>query len=130
MLSAPLANYISRNYHYKLTMSIGLIFQGGSFLAASWATKVCAPLSIPDKDMATLPHPRIHVWRWHGVFIRLGSSFAKSMVQQTSRAGNGNLCRWLWCRGRPFLHLHKFNDREYIASMVLSNLCNLHLCSQ
>ena len=40
MAIAPLANWISRTYHYKLTMSIGLILQGGSFLCASWATRV------------------------------------------------------------------------------------------
>src|ERR1700730_2247780 len=46
MFCAPLANWISRRYHYKLTMSIGLVLQGGSFLCASFATKVPQPFQI------------------------------------------------------------------------------------
>jgi len=109
MLSAPIANWISRRYHYKLTMAIGLVLQGGSFLLASWATRVL-PIAVPgipaDRDMAIIPYSGGNVWNWHGFVVRSFGTPAQSMVQQTPSIGDGNLCCRVRTRRPLVLHLH------------------------
>ena len=79
MFFAPLATYISNRYHYKVTMSIGLVLQSGGFLCASWATEVSS-LNKLTVDMASLPYAGTHVRNWVGPIIRLGGAIAQSMV--------------------------------------------------
>jgi len=68
MFSAPIANWISRKYHYKLTMAIGLVLQGGSFLLASWAKRVLPhPIAEP---------PLMEIWQ---LFLTQGAMFGIGM---------------------------------------------------
>src|SRR2546423_5677589 len=127
MFCAPLANWITRRYHYKLTMSIGLVLQGGSFLCASFATKVSVSYGVAtvnQVDMAIISNAGCHVRNRNGFVIRGCCTFAKSMVYQKTCIGNGHLRSRVRGRRTFVLYLYESDDSKHQFSLGISNQRN------